>query len=120
MINPEEVQPPFECQQVDVDGIQMHIPFLRVRANGEGLILHPFNTLVRQFEDESLDHLEVTIEGDKHGIPMDEEILDQFLDYDFSYRWDRRPDKSTIIWLVSVAMANIDEEYEMLGDQDES
>lgn len=119
MINPEAVEPPFECQQVDVDGIQMFVPFLRVRANGEDeLILHPFNTLVRQFEDDSLDHLEVTIDGQKNGIPMDEDTLDMFIDYDFSFRWDKIPEKSTMDWLARVAMANFDEELAELEGQD--
>lgn len=122
MIERGDIEEPFETQQVDVDGISMWLPFLRVRSqDGEEIILHPFNTLIRQFEDESIDHVEVKIDGKTRGIQMDEEILDQFIDYDFSYQWNKIPDKQTVNWLAEIAMSHIDEEIDELeGQADES
>ncbi len=109
MVNPEEVEEPFECREIEVNGQSMHVPFLRVRSGEEQLILHPFNTLVRTFDEpDNIDHLEVRIEGNLQGIPMDEDTIEMFIEYNFPFRWDLHPDKPTIDWLAMLAMKHFD------------
>ena len=118
MIDPEDIQEPFESREIEVDGRLMHVPFLRVRSGEEQIVLHPFNTLVRLFEfPDNIDHLEVRIDGNSQGIPMDEETVQQFVEYNFPYWWDLHVTKATIDWLAYIAMKHFDSEVEELLDE---
>lgn len=113
MVDPEIVRQPFEVKEVEVEGRPIHIPFLRVMAAGEELILHPFNTLVRTFDEpDNIDHLEIRQNGELQGIPMDKETIEQMVEYNFPFRWDLRPDSNTVTWLTHLAMRNIDAEID--------
>lgn len=115
IVNPEDVELPFESKEIEVNGQSMVIPFMRVRCGEEQLILHPFNTVVRTFEEpDNIDHLEVRIDGQLQGVPMEQEMIEQFLEYNFDYHWSLRPDKNTIDWLANMAMKHFDSGLEGL------
>lgn len=115
MINPEAVERPFECKEIEVDGIKTTVPYLRVSAGEESIILHPFNTIIRTFDEpDNIDHLEVRIDGQLQGIPMDTDTLEQFEEYNYPLRWDLRPDRNTIDWLAGMAMKGLDDELSEL------
>lgn len=118
MVNPEDIQEPFECKEIEVEGVATCVPFLRVRSGEEQIILHPFNTLIRTFDEpDNIDHLEVRVDGQLQGIPMDEETLEQFMEYNFPFQWNLRPGKSTIDWLAAMAMKHFDSGLEEMLDE---
>lgn len=118
MVNPEDIEEPFEYREIEVEGRTMNVPFLRVRSGEEMIVLHPFNTLVRTYDEpDNIDHLEVRIDGNLQGIPMDEETIQQFIEYNFPFRWDLHPDKNTVDWIAALAMKHFDSGLEELLDE---
>jgi hypothetical protein len=117
MIDPEQVQAPFETKTIDTDGMQMTLPYLRVQSQDGEIILHPFNTRVRLIQEPpGLDHVEYRDDTGTKGITMPEEIIGLFEEYNFDVHWSLRADKNTVEWLSNVAMRNIDEELvDLLG-----
>ena len=119
MLWAENVEAPFEQQEVQVDDVSYVLPFLRMMSGDEEIILHPFNSTVRRYVDDANDHLELKRDGYVQGIHFHEDMLDLFEDYNFDVHWSKLPDKATIDWLANVAMSHIDEEIDEVLEDDE-
>ena len=114
MVNPEDVEPPFACQQMEYDGQELWIPYLTIGFDDAQLVLHHFNTVVRLFENESANHVEVRDGKQLKGLRMTQDMLDLMIEYDYSYKWDRFVDEHTMNWLVELEVGHIDEELDEL------
>lgn len=114
MVSPEEVQPPFFCEQIEYDGRELWVPYLAVSYGESQLVLHHFNTTVRLFENDSANHVEVRDGKVLKGLRMAQDMMDLMIEYDYSFRWDRFVDEHTLNWLVEVEASHIDEELDEL------
>ena len=72
-------------------------------------VLHYDNTLIRNFDDEAFDHVEVKLD-DEQMIALAGEALEVLLhDMDFSFRWDKEVDPATLDWYNNVGQVALDE-----------
>jgi len=115
MITPERIEAPFSCSPMEIDGKEIWVPYLQIAAGGLDLVAHHFNSLVRQFADPWADHVEVKVDGQLKGIRIDHDIIDKFVEYEYSRRWDPRIDEQTMDWLTEVEGKRLAQE---LGDSE--
>lgn len=114
MFNPEEVELPFQTQEIVVRGRGLWVPYLNIETvDGEQHILHWGNTTVRQFEEEEYDHVELKIGERVCGMVFDDDMMDKFIDYDYPLKWLPLVDDATLEWFISREADHIDDE---LGD----
>ncbi len=110
MITPDRIEEPFSCASFEMDGRELWTPTLEITFSAGSIVLHHFNTRVRQFANESADHLEVRVNQELKGILVNQELLQQFVDYEYPRRWDPYVDEATMDWLTATASLSIDEE----------
>lgn len=114
MVGRDEIQPPFGVQELELEGVETFTPYLEIKVGEETIPLHHFNVLVRLFETESANHVELRDKSGCKGIRMAQEILQQMVDYDYSFRWDRYVDENTLEWLSAIEASHLDEELDSL------
>lgn len=117
MLNPEEIERPFRCQEIVLRGQKLWIPFLDVESGGVDFRLHWGNTTVRTFADEEYDHIELRDGDTKKGIQFDEDMMDLFIEYDYPRRFDPLVDDSTLSWYGDVQLSHFDQELEEFLDE---
>lgn len=117
MIERDGVEAPFYTADLTIDDVETWTPVLDIGFNGDTVQLHHFNALVRLFDNEDANHVEIRIDKVLRGVRMAQDMLDLMLDYDYSYRWDKRVDEHTMNWLAAVEASHLDEEIEELQDE---
>ncbi len=98
-------------------GEEFRYPAFRLEFDGEEIVLHWFNSLVRTFKDPQYQHIEWTDnEGGLHGVKAAQGLMDLLFENEFPYRFDPIPDEATQNWLVMIDTKNLDAELYHLSD----
>jgi hypothetical protein len=114
VLNPETIEPPFQCQLTEVGDRQLWIPYLEVAFGGLSVVAHHFNSVVRTFPDAYADHVEVKSDDGLKGLRLDHDIIDKFIEYQFPRRFDPYLDDATLTWLEMIEGAKLDAELDGL------
>jgi len=117
MIERGDIEAPFYTADLTIDDVDTWTPVLDIGFDGGTLQLTHFNVLVRTFDNEDANHVEVRVDKVLKGIRMAQDIIDLMLDYDYSYRWDKRVDEQTVEWLAAVEASHLDEEFDEFQDE---
>lgn len=112
MVEREDIEPPFQIQELELDGVETWTPYLEVQVGDKTFPLHRFNTVVRLFEVESANHVELRDSKGCKGVRMAQDIIQMMVNYDFSFRWDLYVDEQTMDWLSAIEASHLDEELD--------
>lgn len=113
MVSPEDIEAPFGVGEVTLDDQKLWTPYLDVQFNGRVVSLHHFNTVVRMFELDTADHVELREDGEPvKGIKMAHELIDMMVEYDYDFRWNKRIDNATEEWLAQIEASDLEAEWE--------
>lgn len=116
--NPEDVDEPFGVGELNIDGVDHEVPFLRCGFNDCEIVLHWGNSLLRAFYfNEEMNHVEYRDEEKKlKGIRMDQELMDLMQVYGWPMRVDPIPDEQTSEWFVQMEMRSLESELDDLDE----
>lgn len=112
-----DIERPFYIAELTVDDVDTWTPILDVNFNSDLIQIHHYNSLVRLFENEDANHVEVRVDKVLRGIRMAQDMMDLMIEYDYSYRWDKKVDENTMTWLAAVEASHLDEELEDFRDE---
>lgn len=112
MIERGGIERPFYTADLTIDDVETWTPVLDIGYGGITVQLHHFNTVVRLFENESANHVEFRHDKVLKGLKMAQELMDMMIEYDFSYKWDRRVDEHTMDWLIALDTAHLEQELD--------
>lgn len=117
MFKPEDIDEPFGVGELEIDGVEHEVPFLRCGFEDKEIVLHYGNSLLRAFYfNEEMNHVEYREDGSLKGIKMDQELMDLMQVYGWPMRVDPIPDEQTSEWFVSMEMRSLDSELEDLDE----
>lgn len=91
-------------------------PVIKLSSTAGEVELHWYNCLVRTFDDELLNHVELYEDDKIKGLRVGQAILDIMFEHDFSYRYDKYPDEATMEWFVKSEVMIMENEIENLPD----
>lgn len=109
-----DVERPFYTADLTIDDVDTWTPVLDIGFDDRVIQLHHFNTVVRLFENEDANHVEIRHEKVLKGVRMAQDIMDMMIAYDYSYRWDKRLDSATEDWLVAIQSSELQAEIDDL------
>ena len=94
-------------------------------SDGEVLNLRRDNTLLRTFGNAALNHIEHYTQNEDGtprviGIKAVQAFFDRLFEEEWSYRFDKYPDKATMKWFLSTEMSHFDDDLaELLAEGDD-
>ena len=90
--------------EINYNGFNCYHSALVLAVNGEQkLVLNWLNTVIKRYNDETFDHIEITTEGGKKFMRIDdrtEDLVDFLYNNNYPYFEAPIPDLDTINWVV--------------------
>lgn len=90
--------------EINYNGFNCHHSALVLAVNGEQkLVLNWLNTVIKRYNDETFDHIEITTEEGEKFIRIDdrtEDLVDFLYNNNYPYLEAPIPDSDTINWVV--------------------
>lgn len=85
-------------------------------TEGNEILLHHYNCLMRLFFDEQYNHVEMYDEEEDKtkGLMVGQAVMDLMFEMEFSCRYDYKPDEATVEWFIKSEVMIMESEIEEL------
>lgn len=118
MFKPEDIDEPFGVGDLEIDGVEYQVPYLKCGFTNGEIMLHWGNSTLRSFYfNPDMNHVEYRDEEKTlKGVRMAQEVMDLMQVYGWPMRTDPLVDPQTTEWFVQLELHSLESDLDSLDE----